>query len=69
MQLWQMDVMGGVMLQGGTELKVVTGVFFPHGIQTHSCHRNAAPVEGPDRSGEGDDDIRPRIGVGEEGVS
>ena len=26
MQLWQMDVMGGVMLDDGTELKVVTGV-------------------------------------------
>jgi len=26
MQLWQMDVMGGVMLHDGTELKVVTGV-------------------------------------------
>jgi transposase InsO family protein len=26
MQLWQMDVMGGVMLQDATELKVVTGV-------------------------------------------
>ena len=26
MQLWQMDVMGGVELEGGTELKVVTGV-------------------------------------------
>jgi transposase InsO family protein len=26
MQLWQMDVMGGVELLGGTELKVVTGV-------------------------------------------
>lgn len=26
MQLWQMDVMGGVMLEGGTELKLVTGV-------------------------------------------
>jgi transposase InsO family protein len=26
MQLWQMDVMGGVMLEDGTELKVVTGV-------------------------------------------
>ena len=26
MQLWQMDVMGGVELQDGTELKVVTGV-------------------------------------------
>ena len=26
MQLWQMDVMGGVMLDDGTDLKVVTGV-------------------------------------------
>lgn len=26
MQLWQMDVMGGVMLDDGTELKVLTGV-------------------------------------------
>jgi len=26
MQLWQMDVMGGVALSDGTELKVVTGV-------------------------------------------
>src|SRR5207253_5926766 len=26
MQLWQMDVMGGVLLEDGTELKVVTGV-------------------------------------------
>jgi transposase len=26
MELWQMDVMGGVMLDDGTELKVVTGV-------------------------------------------
>ena len=26
MQLWQMDVMGGVELQDGTELKVVTGI-------------------------------------------
>jgi hypothetical protein len=26
MQLWQMDVMGGVLLADGTELKVVTGV-------------------------------------------
>jgi transposase InsO family protein len=26
MQLWQMDVMGGVLLSDGTELKVVTGV-------------------------------------------
>jgi len=26
MQLWQMDVMGGVLLHDGTELKVVTGV-------------------------------------------
>jgi integrase-like protein len=26
MQLWQMDVMGGVLRQDGTELKVVTGV-------------------------------------------
>ena len=26
MQLWQMDVMGGVMLDDGTELKIVTGV-------------------------------------------
>jgi transposase InsO family protein len=26
MQLWQMDVMGGVLLEEGTELKVVTGI-------------------------------------------
>src|SRR5581483_9277289 len=26
MQLWQMDVMGGVELEDGTELKVVTGI-------------------------------------------
>src|SRR3989442_11924823 len=26
MQVWQMDVMGGVLLDDGTELKVVTGV-------------------------------------------
>lgn len=26
MQLWQMDVMGGVMLADGAELEVVTGV-------------------------------------------
>jgi transposase InsO family protein len=26
MELWQMDVMGGVWLNDGTELKVVTGV-------------------------------------------
>jgi hypothetical protein len=26
MQLWQMDVMGGVLLHDDTELKVVTGV-------------------------------------------
>jgi transposase InsO family protein len=26
MQLWQMDVMGGVLLEDGTELKVVTGI-------------------------------------------
>ena len=26
MQLWQMDVMGGVLLEDSTELKVVTGV-------------------------------------------
>jgi len=26
MQLWQMDVMGGVLLEGGEELKVVTGI-------------------------------------------
>ena len=26
MELWQMDVMGGVLLDDGTELKVVTGV-------------------------------------------
>jgi transposase InsO family protein len=26
MQMWQMDVMGGVLLEDGTELKVVTGV-------------------------------------------
>ena len=26
MQLWQMDVMGGVLLDDDTELKVVTGV-------------------------------------------
>jgi len=26
MQMWQMDVMGGVMLSDGTELKVVTGI-------------------------------------------
>ena len=26
MQLWQMDVMGGVMLEDGTELKVITGI-------------------------------------------
>jgi len=26
MQLWQMDVMGGVLLEDGTELKVLTGV-------------------------------------------
>ena len=26
MQLWQMDVMGGVLLDDGTELKVVTGI-------------------------------------------
>jgi len=26
MQLWQMDVMGGVLLDDGTELKIVTGV-------------------------------------------
>jgi hypothetical protein len=26
MQLWQMDVMGGVELEDGSELKVVTGV-------------------------------------------
>jgi hypothetical protein len=26
MQLWQMDVMGGIMLADGTELKVVTGI-------------------------------------------
>src|SRR5437899_2066100 len=26
MRLWQMDVMGGVVVEGGTELKVVTGV-------------------------------------------
>jgi hypothetical protein len=26
MQLWQMDVMGGVLLEDGTELKVLTGL-------------------------------------------
>ena len=26
MQLWQIDVMGGVMLEDGAELKVVTGL-------------------------------------------
>jgi transposase InsO family protein len=26
MQLWQMDVMGGVLLDDGTELKIVTGI-------------------------------------------
>src|SRR5437764_3042797 len=26
MELWQIDVMGGVMLEDGTELKVVTGI-------------------------------------------
>jgi transposase InsO family protein len=26
MQLWQMDVMGGVLLEDGTELKIVTGI-------------------------------------------
>ncbi len=26
MELWQMDVMGGVLLEGGTECKVVTGI-------------------------------------------
>jgi hypothetical protein len=26
MQLWQMDVMGGVLLEADTELKVVSGV-------------------------------------------
>ena len=26
MQLWQMDVMGGVLLDDGTELKVLTGI-------------------------------------------
>jgi transposase InsO family protein len=26
MELWQIDVMGGVILEGGTELKVVTGI-------------------------------------------
>ena len=26
MELWQIDVMGGVMLQGGTELKAITGI-------------------------------------------
>jgi transposase InsO family protein len=26
MELWQMDVMGGVMLEGGTELKAITGI-------------------------------------------
>ena len=26
MQLWQMDVMSGVMLEDATELKIVTGV-------------------------------------------
>jgi hypothetical protein len=26
MELWQMDVMGGVLLQDDTELKVITGV-------------------------------------------
>ncbi len=26
MQLWQMDIMGGVLLDDGTELKIVTGV-------------------------------------------
>ena len=26
MQLWQMDIMGGVLLDDGTELKIVTGI-------------------------------------------
>jgi hypothetical protein len=26
MELWQMDVMGGVLLEGGTEAKVITGI-------------------------------------------
>jgi hypothetical protein len=26
MQLWQMDVMGGVLLEDGTELKAITGI-------------------------------------------
>jgi hypothetical protein len=26
MELWQIDVMGGVMLEGGTELKAITGI-------------------------------------------
>ena len=33
MQLWQLDVMGGVQLDDGTELEVVTGVD-DHGMMT-----------------------------------
>jgi hypothetical protein len=36
MQLWQMDVMGGVVLEDGTELEVVTG------IDDHSRQGNPA---------------------------
>jgi transposase InsO family protein len=32
MELWQIDVMGGVMLEDGTELKAITG------IDDHSRH-------------------------------
>ena len=38
MQLWQMDVMGGLLLDDGTELKVVTG------IDDHSRFRVAASL-------------------------
>jgi hypothetical protein len=29
MQLWQMDVMGGLLLEDGTECKIITGIDDP----------------------------------------
>ncbi|MFI6811888.1 hypothetical protein ACIBG7_05740 [Nonomuraea sp. NPDC050328] len=38
MQLWQMDIVGGILLADGTECKIVTG------IDGHSCYCVAATV-------------------------
>jgi len=38
MQLWQFDVMGGLMLEDGAELKVVTGLDPENGTTGHFSH-------------------------------